>query len=87
MCLNYAVMYLLFFQISMGIIVTALSVFVATLFTTEYTGKPGFFIWICLVFLAFSGIPAILPPTFAKLFGTSNMAVNYGFLQIALVNN
>ena len=38
------------------------------------------------MFLTFSGITAILPTTMAKLFGASNMAVNYGFLQAALVS-
>ena len=70
---------------SMGIITVILTALVATLFTTEYTGKAGFMVWICLMFLSFSGVNAILPTTFAKLFGTGNMAVSYGFLQVALV--
>ena len=69
----------------MGIITATITALVATLFTTEYTGKAGFMVWICLIYLAFSGITAILPTTLAKLFGTSNMAVSYGFIQVALV--
>ena len=66
--------------ISLGLVV-----FAGTFFTTEYTEKPGFFIWICLIFFIFSGIPALLPSTIAKLFGASNMAIVFGFIWIALV--
>ena len=61
-------------------------VLVSTFFTTEYTGKACFFIWICLIYFLFAGIAAILPSYQAKLFGARNMSINLGFVHIALVS-
>ena len=60
-------------------------VLVSTLFTTEYIGKAGFFIWICLIYFLFAGIAAILPSYQAKMFGARNMSINLGFVNIAMV--
>ena len=70
----------------MGCISAGLSIGMATLFTTEYTGKVGFFIWICLIYFFFCGIWAVVPATLAKMYGSSNMAINYGFIEIAVVS-
>ena len=75
------------FQAAMGCIAAGLSIAMATLFTTEYTGKPGFFVWICLIYFFFCGIWAVVPATLAKMFGSSNMAINYGFIDLAVVSS
>ena len=70
----------------MGCITAGLSIVIATLFSTEYTGKAGFFIWICLIYFCQCGTWAVMPATVAKLFGSSNMAINYGFMQLSVVS-
>ena len=60
--------------------------FLATLVLTEYMGKPGFFVWICLIYGLSCGIWTVAPSTLARLFGASNMSVNYGFSNLAIVS-
>ena len=62
------------------------TIVIATLFLTEHMGKIGFFVWICLIYFFSCGIWAAAPSTLARLFGTSNMSVNYGFVNLAIVS-
>ena len=70
----------------MWCITGSFAAFLATLVLTEYMGKPGFFVWICLIYGLSCGIWTVAPSTLARLFGASNMSVNYGFINLAIVS-
>lgn len=52
----------------------------ATLSLSELGGEPVFFIWICLIFLTFSGSFSTFPSVTMRCFGTQYYSVNYGIM-------
>lgn len=55
-----------------------------TLSLTEHMPKELFAVWICVLFFFFCGLWSTTPTTLAKLFGPKNMAINYGFINLAV---
>ncbi|XP_036358536.1 oxalate:formate antiporter-like [Octopus sinensis] len=68
------------FRIAQLAITTSLTCLFTTFILTEYAGKPLFFIWVCLIFLTFSGSFSTFPSYTMRCFGERYYAINYGLL-------
>jgi hypothetical protein len=53
---------------------------------TESAGKWMFALWVCLIFLTFSGNFALLPTATAETFGPTHAATIYGLVFTAAVS-
>lgn len=72
------------FQISVKIASACFVCLSCTILLTETLGKVAFLVWICGLYGSSSFVWAIGPATMAKLFGADHMAINMGFLFIAV---
>eukprot|EP00106_Octopus_bimaculoides_P006881 XP_014774323.1 PREDICTED: oxalate:formate antiporter-like [Octopus bimaculoides] len=61
-------------------ITSLLTCLYSTFIITEYGGKPLFFIWVCLIFLTFSGSFSTFPSCTMRCFGEQYYSINYGLL-------
>ena len=52
----------------------------------EQAGRPLLMIWICLIFLTFSGNFSLFITAIAKTYGVKNAALNYGILFTSSVS-
>ena len=52
----------------------------------EQAGRPLLMIWICLIFLTFSGNFSLFITATAKTYGVKNSALNYGILFTSSVS-
>ncbi|XP_048247846.1 L-lactate transporter-like [Haliotis rufescens] len=68
------------FKIAARCIYIAFACLIASFLGCEYAGRVMFFIWVCLIFFAFSGIFAIMPPAIARMYGNTYVGVNFGLL-------
>ena len=69
-----------FRQICMCCVCGVMTIMMATLLATPYGGKAMFFIWICVIFLTFSGNFALFPTVTARAFGPKYVAINFGLV-------
>ena len=67
-------------QICMCCVCGVMTIMMATLLATPYGGKAMFFIWICVIFLTFSGNFALFPTVTARAFGPKYVAINFGLV-------
>ncbi|XP_060593781.1 uncharacterized protein LOC132748235 [Ruditapes philippinarum] len=58
--------------------------FACTILHTESLGKAAFLVWICGLYASSACVWSIGPATFAKLFGVEHMAINMGFIFLAV---
>ncbi|KAL5003931.1 hypothetical protein ScPMuIL_017387 [Solemya velum] len=58
---------------------------VITIHAAEWVGKSLYFVWICLIFLIFSGNFALFPAATSKLFGPKYVNINYGMVFSAAI--
>ena len=65
---------------------TSMVLFMMTLILTSKVGEVMFFIWVCAIFLTFSGNFALFPTVTAKTFGAKYVAVNFGILFTSQVS-
>ncbi|KAF6033715.1 hypothetical protein EB796_007980 [Bugula neritina] len=67
---------------------SAMTCLMASLYIThvfaESAGKTLLFIWICLIFMTFSGNFSLFPTAIAKTFGPQYVSMNYGVLFTSL---
>lgn len=63
------------------------AVFILTFGVSSLQGKTVYFIYVCLIFLMFSGNFALFPTAIAKTFGSKYYAINYGLLFTSQVNH
>ncbi|XP_022338088.2 apicoplast pyruvate carrier 1-like isoform X1 [Crassostrea virginica] len=56
------------------------SFFILSFELTSLAGKPLYLIWVCCLFLSFSGNFSLLPTATAKAFGKTHYGVNYGMV-------
>ncbi|XP_048747339.2 uncharacterized protein LOC125659643 isoform X2 [Ostrea edulis] len=61
------------------------SFFILTFELTSLVGKPLYLIWVCFLFLTFSGNFSLLPTATARAFGKTHYGVNYGMVFTASV--
>nr|XP_006819140.1 PREDICTED: uncharacterized protein LOC100370263 [Saccoglossus kowalevskii] len=71
------------YKITMLIICAVNTAFMLTLILTEHGGQVMFFIWVCCIFLSFSGNFALFPPATARSFGEEYIGMNYGLVFTA----
>ncbi|XP_077987972.1 apicoplast pyruvate carrier 1-like [Glandiceps talaboti] len=71
------------FKVTMLIICAVNTFFMLTLILTERGGDAMFFIWVCGIFLSFSGNFALFPPATARTFGQEYIGMNYGLMFTA----
>lgn len=61
------------------------SFFILSFELTSLAGKSLYLIWVCCLFLSFSGNFSLLPTATAKAFGKTHYGVNYGMVFTASV--
>ncbi|XP_062609010.1 oxalate:formate antiporter-like [Saccostrea cucullata] len=61
------------------------SFFILSFELTSLVGKPLYLIWVCCLFLSFSGNFSLLPTATARAFGKEHYGVNYGMVFTASV--
>ncbi|XP_053403163.1 uncharacterized protein LOC123555385 [Mercenaria mercenaria] len=72
------------FQVAVKIASACFVCLSCTIMHTESLGKIAFLVWICGLYASSSAVWAIGPATLAKLFGVEHMAINMGFIFIAV---
>ncbi|KAK7090715.1 L-lactate transporter-like isoform X2 [Littorina saxatilis] len=68
------------FKVAMMCLCCLFTVLMLTLGVTSLAGRWMFLVWICLLFLAFSGSFSLMPTACARSFGQTHYAKNYGLL-------
>ncbi|XP_041369549.1 uncharacterized protein LOC121383508 [Gigantopelta aegis] len=68
------------FKVAMMCNCAVFTMLMLTIGLTSVAGKAMFFIWVCLLFLTFSGSFSLMPTATARSFGQTHYAVNYGLL-------
>lgn len=72
--------YSFFLQLGMSLLSGLFCILVLLLTVTSIAGKYFFLIWICLIFLTFSGNYSLFPYAIAQTFGLRYYSINYGLL-------
>ena len=75
-----------FFQTAMVFSTGLFSFFILSFELTSLAGKPLYLIWVCCLFLSFSGNFSLLPTATAKAFGKTHYGVNYGMVFTSSVS-
>lgn len=68
------------FKLGMSLLSGLFCILVLLLTVTSIAGKYFFLIWICLIFLTFSGNYSLFPYAIAQTFGLRYCSINYGLL-------
>lgn len=76
----------LIFQTAMVFSTGLFSFFILSFELTSLAGKSLYLIWVCCLFLSFSGNFSLLPTATAKAFGKTHYGVNYGMVFTASVS-
>lgn len=74
------------FQTAMVFSTGLFSFFILSFELTSLAGKSLYLIWVCCLFLSFSGNFSLLPTATAKAFGKTHYGVNYGMVFTASVS-
>lgn len=72
------------FQIAQMCITTSITCLFSLFNISELGGRAVFFVFVCLIFLSFSGIFSTFPSVAMKYFGSTHYAANFGLLCTAL---
>lgn len=75
------------FQIAQMCLTTSLSCLFSMFNISEIGGKPVFFIFVCLIFLSFSGIYSTFPSITMRCFGSTYYSANFGIICTALAGS
>lgn len=68
------------YKFSLVLELALISCTVSTLYSTSSVNEAMYFIWMCLLYLGFSGHFTIFPMTVAETFGQENFGVSYGMI-------
>ncbi|KAK3610823.1 hypothetical protein CHS0354_000048, partial [Potamilus streckersoni] len=69
------------YKITLQCVTAIFASFVATIIASEWGGEPFFFIWVCALYMSFSGMYATLPASLSNLYGADNIGINYGLVS------
>ncbi|KAL3848576.1 hypothetical protein ACJMK2_019426 [Sinanodonta woodiana] len=69
------------FKITLQCVTAIFASFVATIIASEWGGEPFFFVWVCALYMSFSGMYATLPGSLSNLYGADNIGINYGLVS------
>ncbi|XP_064615450.1 oxalate:formate antiporter-like isoform X2 [Liolophura sinensis] len=68
------------FRIAMMVLCCCMTALMLTLQITSLAGKAMYFVWVCAIFLTFSGNFSLFPTAASRSFGQKNMVKNYGLV-------
>ncbi|KAK6195536.1 hypothetical protein SNE40_000945 [Patella caerulea] len=68
------------FKVAMVLLNGTFTILILTLGLTKLVGKGLFFVWVCLIFLTFSGNFSLMPTATSKSFGQAHYVINYGLV-------
>ena len=75
------------FKFSLVLQSALMTIFLSTFYATSVLGKPGFFVWVCVIFFCVGGDFSVFPTAMAVSFGPKYMSINYGLLFTSQVSS